>query len=108
MAPLYCTRTVSKLVRTYTDRHGLKDNLLELLDVELDKTIRHSDWSAETLSAEQVRYALSDVTLLLPLMDELDAHARPTGAQGPGPGVLPRHPDLREARPPRLRTLLEH
>jgi ribonuclease D len=73
VAPLYCTRTVSKLVRTYTDRHGLKDNLLELLDVELDKTVRHSDWSAESLSEEQVRYALSDVTLLLPLMDKLDA-----------------------------------
>jgi ribonuclease D len=71
--PIYCTRTVSKLVRTYTDRHGLKENLLELLDVELDKTVRNSDWSAETLSDEQVRYALSDVTLLLPLMDKLDA-----------------------------------
>jgi len=69
--PVYCTRTVSKLVRTYTDRHGLKDNLLELLDVEMDKAARHTDWSSETLSAEQVRYAISDVTLLLPLMDRL-------------------------------------
>ncbi|MGE0454432.1 MAG: ribonuclease D [Vicinamibacteria bacterium] len=73
VAPLYCTRTASKLVRTYTDRHGLKDCLLELLDVELDKLVRHSDWSAETLSPEQVRYAISDVTLLLPLMDKLQA-----------------------------------
>jgi len=72
VAPLYCTRTASKLVRTYTDRHGLKDNLLELLDVELDKAARHSDWSADTLSPEQVRYAISDVTLLLPLMDRLE------------------------------------
>ena len=70
--PLYCTRTASKLVRTYTDRHGLKDNLLELLDVEMDKAARHSDWSAATLSEEQVRYAISDVTLLLPLMDKLE------------------------------------
>jgi ribonuclease D len=70
--PLYCTRTVSKLVRTYTDRHGLKDNLLELLDVELDKTVRHTDWSTPTLSPEQVRYAISDVTLLLPLRDRLE------------------------------------
>jgi ribonuclease D len=64
---------VSKLVRTYTDRHGLKDNLLELLDVEMDKAARHTDWSSDTLSPEQVHYAISDVTLLLPLMDKLDA-----------------------------------
>jgi ribonuclease D len=71
VAPLYCTRTASKLARTYTDRHGLKDNLLELLDVELDKAARHTDWSSSTLTKEQVRYAISDVTLLLPLMDRL-------------------------------------
>ena len=71
-APIYCTRTASKLARTYTDRHGLKDNLLEFLDVELDKIQRHSDWSAPELSAEQLRYAISDVTLLLPLMDRLE------------------------------------
>jgi len=70
--PIYCTRTASKLVRTYTDRHGLKDNLLELLDVEMDKAARHTDWSSPELSPEQVRYAISDVTLLLPLMDKLD------------------------------------
>jgi ribonuclease D len=69
--PLYCTRTASKLVRTYTDRHGLKDNLLELLDVEMDKTARHSDWSSPELDQSQVHYAISDVTLLLPLMDRL-------------------------------------
>jgi ribonuclease D len=73
VAPVYCTRTASKLIRTYTDRHGLKDNLLELLDVEVDKATRHSDWSSPVLSPEQVRYAISDVTLLLPLMDKLEA-----------------------------------
>jgi ribonuclease D len=72
VAPLYCTRTASKLARTYTDRHGLKDNLLEFLDVELEKVTRHSDWSSPTLSREQVVYAISDVTLLLPLMDRLE------------------------------------
>jgi len=71
VAPLYCTRTASKLCRTYTDRHGLKDNLLEFLDVELDKVTRASDWSSPTLSREQVAYAVSDVTMLLPLMDRL-------------------------------------
>jgi len=76
VAPLYCTRTASKLVRTYTDRHGLKDNLLELLDVELDKAARHTDWSSAKLSHGQVRYAISDVTLLLPLLDKLEAMLR--------------------------------
>lgn len=72
VAPIYCTRTVSKLVRTYTDRHGLKDNLREFLDVELDKEMRNSDWSAPKLAPDQVRYAISDVSLLLQLMDKLD------------------------------------
>jgi ribonuclease D len=70
--PIYCTRTVSKLVRTYTERHGLKDIALELMDVEMDKAARHTDWSSPDLRPEQVRYAISDVTLLLPLMDRLD------------------------------------
>ena len=72
VSPIYCTRTASKLVRTYTDRHGLKDIALELLDVEMDKTARHTDWSSPDLKAEQVRYATSDVTMLLTLMDRLD------------------------------------
>lgn len=79
VAPLYCTRTVSKLVRTYTDRHGLKDCLLEFLNVELDKTARHSAWSNPTLTAEQQHYAISDVTLLLPLKDKLDELLRREG-----------------------------
>ena len=79
VSPLYCTRTASKLARTYADRHGLKDNLLELLDVELDKVTRHSDWSSPVLSPEQVRYAISDVTLLLPLMDRLEEMLRRQG-----------------------------
>ncbi len=103
VAPLYCTRTVSKLVRTYTDRHGLKDNLLELLDVELDKTVRHSDWSAETLSEEQVRYALSDVTLLLPLMDKLDAMLVRRERKELAEECFRAISDLRPARSARLR-----
>src|SRR5438876_1190280 len=71
--PLYCTRTASKLIRTYTERHGLKDVALELMDVELDKAVRHTDWSNPDLKPEQVAYAISDVTLLLPLMDRLEA-----------------------------------
>jgi ribonuclease D len=78
-APLYCTRTASKLARTYTDRHGLKDNLLEFLDVELDKVTRHSDWSSPELTEEQLRYAISDVTMLLPLRDKLEVMLRREG-----------------------------
>ena len=70
--PLFCTRTASKLVRTYTDRHGLKDVALELLDVEMEKVTRHSDWASPHLSPEQVRYAISDVTMLIPIMERLD------------------------------------
>ena len=81
VAPVYCTRTVSKLVRTYTDRHGLKDNLLQFLDVELDKAQRQSDWSAPVLSPEQVRYAISDVTLLLALKDKLEDVLQREGRQ---------------------------
>jgi ribonuclease D len=72
VSPLYCTRTASKLVRTYTDRHGLKDVALELLDVEMEKATRHSDWGVAELSREQVRYAISDVTLLLDIKQRLD------------------------------------
>ncbi len=79
VAPLYCTRTASKLARTYTDRHGLKDNLLEFLDVELDKVTRHSDWSSLGLTREQVAYAIADVTLLLPLLDRLEDMLRRQG-----------------------------
>jgi ribonuclease D len=82
VTPVYCTRTASKLARTYTDRHGLKDNLLELLDVELDKAARSSDWSSPELSKEQVRYAISDVTLLLPLKDKLHAMLVRQGREG--------------------------
>jgi ribonuclease D len=81
MAPLYCTRTVSKLVRTYTERHGLKDVALELLDIEMDKAARHTDWSSLELSTEQIRYAISDVTFLLRIKDKLDAMLARRGRQ---------------------------
>jgi ribonuclease D len=62
--------------------YGLKDNLLQFLDVEMDKTTRHSDWSAPVLSADQVRYAISDVTLLLPLKDKLEESLGREGRKG--------------------------
>ncbi len=71
-APLYCTRTASRLVRTYTDRHGLKDLVKELLGVDLSKQQQTSDWGAEELSDAQREYAASDVRYLHALKEKLD------------------------------------
>jgi ribonuclease D len=71
--PLYCTKIASKLVRTYTDRHGLKDLARELLGVDLSKQQQSSDWAAETLSDAQIAYAASDVLHLHALRGRLDA-----------------------------------
>ena len=71
-APVYCTKIASKLVRTYTDRHGLKDLCRELLGVDLSKQQQTSDWGAAKLSKEQLAYAASDVTSLHQLRDRLD------------------------------------
>ena len=72
-APVYCTKIASKLARTYTDRHGLKDVTRELLGIELSKAQQSSDWGAMTLSPEQIAYAASDVLNLHALKDRLDA-----------------------------------
>ncbi|MGG7645380.1 ribonuclease D [Rhodovulum sp. YNF3179] len=72
-APVYCTKIASKLIRTYTDRHGLKFLLQELLSVDISKQQQSSDWGAETLSEAQLDYAASDVLHLHRLKAELDA-----------------------------------
>ena len=71
-APVYCTKIASKLVRTYTDRHGLKDLSAELLGIEMNKQQQSSDWGAETLSDQQRHYAASDVLHLHALKAKLD------------------------------------
>jgi ribonuclease D len=71
-APLYCTRTASRLVRTYTDRHGLKDLVKELLNIDLSKAQQTSDWGADDLSDAQREYAASDVRYLHALKEKLD------------------------------------
>ncbi len=71
-APVYCTKIVSKLVRTYTDRHGLKDLALELAGVQMDKQQQSSDWGAAELSAQQKDYAASDVLYLHTIKAKLD------------------------------------
>src|SRR6218665_3972571 len=69
--PVYCTKIASRLCRTYTDRHGLKDNLKEMLDVDVSKAQQSSDWAAATLSQAQLEYAASDVLHLHALRDRL-------------------------------------
>src|SRR5690349_2111830 len=71
-APLYCTRTASRLVRTYTDRHGLKDLIKELLGHDISKQQQTSDWGADELSDAQREYAASDVRYLHALKEKLD------------------------------------
>jgi ribonuclease D len=71
--PVWCTKIASKLARTYTDRHGLKDLVRELLGCDLSKQQQSSDWAAETLSQAQLDYAASDVLHLHALKDRLEA-----------------------------------
>ena len=71
--PVYCTKIASKLTRTYTDRHGLKDLVRELLGIELSKQQQSSDWGAATLSDAQLAYAASDVLHLHALHSRLEA-----------------------------------
>jgi len=71
-APVYCTKIASRLSRTYTDRHGLKDICRELLGVEISKQQQSSDWGRATLSEEQLQYAASDVLYLHQLKTILD------------------------------------
>ncbi len=71
--PIYCTKIVSKLVRTYTDRHGLKDLASELAGIELSKQQQSSDWAASELSQQQLAYAASDVLHLHAIKAKLDA-----------------------------------
>ena len=70
--PVYCTKIASKLVRTYTDRHGLKNLMQELLRIDISKQQQSSDWGAEVLTKEQIAYAASDVLYLHKLKEELD------------------------------------
>jgi ribonuclease D len=71
-APVYCTKIASKLTRTYTDRHGLKELARELIGIEISKQQQSSDWGAETLSEAQLAYAASDVLYLHAMKAKLD------------------------------------
>lgn len=78
-APVYCTKIASKLIRTYTDRHGLKNLLDQLLNIDVSKQQQMSDWGAEQLTDAQLEYAASDVLYLHRLKEELDARLEREG-----------------------------
>lgn len=71
--PIWCTKIASKLVRTYTDRHSLKDLSRELLGLEMDKSNQTSDWAKDDLTEAQLEYAANDVRYLISLQEKLDA-----------------------------------
>jgi len=81
-APVYCTKTASRLVRTYTDRHGLKDIVKELLCLEISKQQQQTDWGAPELSDAQKDYAASDVRHLHALKEKLDERLEREGRTG--------------------------
>lgn len=81
-APVYCTKIASKLIRTYTDRHGLKYLLQELVGVDISKQQQSSDWGAEALTDAQLEYAASDVLYLHQLRDELNRRLVREGRDG--------------------------
>ncbi len=80
--PVYCTKVASKLTRTYTDRHGLKDLARELLTVDLDKQQQSSDWGAAELTESQMKYAASDVVYLHALKARFDVMLDREGRTG--------------------------
>jgi ribonuclease D len=80
--PVYCTKIASRLARTFTDRHGLRDLCKDLINIDLSKQQQSSDWGAETLTEEQLRYAASDVLHLHALRDRLDAMLAREGREG--------------------------
>ena len=88
-APVYCTKIASRLARTYTDKHGLKDLARELLGVDLSKQQQLSDWGAGDLTEAQVTYAASDVLYLHALQGKARRHAGPRGPDRAGRRLLP-------------------
>ena len=97
--PVFCTKIASRLTRTYTDRHGLKDICAELIGVNLSKIQQSSDWAADQLTPEQIEYAASDVLYLHRLRDVLVDAAGARRSRRRGRGLLPLPADAGQARP---------
>ena len=100
--PLFCTKIASRLTRTYTDRHGLKDLVKDILDIELSKQQQSSDWAAERLTEAQLAYAASDVLHLHDLRTKLDERLAREGRTDLAGPVLRLPADPGPARPRRL------
>ena len=101
-SPVYCTKIASRLARTYTDKHGLKDLAREVLGVDLSKQQQLSDWGADDLTDAQVSYAATDVLHLHALKEKLDAMLAREGSRRTGGGLLPLPARPRAARSRRL------
>ena len=96
--PVYCTKIASRLSRTYTDRHGLKDLVREVLNIDLSKQQQSSDWGAQTLSEAQLAYAASDVLHLHALARTARCHAGARGPHRAGAGLFRIPADAGQAR----------
>ena len=101
-APLFCTKIASRLTRTYTDRHGLKDLVKDLLDIDISKQQQSSDWAAETLTEAQLAYAASDVLHLHALRERLDERLDREGRRDLAEACFALPADAGPARPRRL------
>ena len=101
-SPVYCTKIASRLARTYTDKHGLKDLAREILGVDLSKQQQLSDWGADELSDAQVAYAATDVLHLHALKEKLDAMLARENRDRFGGGLFPLPARPRAPRPRRL------
>ena len=100
--PVYCTKIASRLTRTYTDRHGLKDLVREVLNIDLSKQQQSSDWGSASLSEAQLAYAASDVLHLHGLARAARRHAGARGPQRAGAGLFRLPADPGQARSRRL------
>ena len=96
--PVYCTKIASRLCRTYTDRHGLKDLVREVLNIDLSKQQQSSDWGSQTLSEAQLAYAASDVLHLHALARTPRCHAGARGPPGAGASLFRISADAGKAR----------
>ena len=102
VSPVWCTKIASRLVRTYTDRHGLKELTREVLGMEISKQQQSSDWGAETLTDAQLEYAASDVLHLHAIKAALEARLEREGRLELAAGLLQFPAGAGGARPSRL------
>jgi ribonuclease D len=107
--PIFCTKVASRLARTYTPRHGLKDLVMELVGVELDKQAQSSDWGrVEELTEAQLAYAANDARFLLPARDKLETMLRREGRWELASRCFPCIPVIADLDRLRFNQVFEH